>query len=289
MLVAQFAVFLQSFVDDVFELGRNIWVQPDGRDRNLVKNRVEQVRRRVTAEGQRASSHFVQNGSEREQIGAGIEILAARLLGRHVGNCADGSAGAGQMVRLDRCLRGSKRTARAGCYFGQSEIENLGVSTFGHKNVRRLDVPVNDVLGMGGVERVSDLDGQREQGIEFERMARDHMLQRRAIQKLHDDERLAILFANVVDGADVGMVERRGRFRLPAKPFKCLMVAGHVFRQKLEGHKPVEAGVLRFVNHTHAPATELRDDAVVRDGLADHCLSDHVGPTEWIGDRGIGK
>ena len=165
----------------------------------------------------------------------------------------------------------------------------LAWPALGHKDIGGLDIAVNDILGVRGVERVSDLDGQREQAIEFERMAGDHMLQRRAIQKLHGDEGLAVLFANVVDGADVGMVQCRSGLRLPPKPLQCLMVAGHVFREKLEGHEAVEAGVLGFVNHTHAPAAELLDDAIVRDGLADHYLSDHVGPTDGIGDRGIGK
>ena len=38
--------------------------------------------------------------------------------------------------------------------FGQSKIENLGVSAFGDKNVCRLDVPVHDPFGMRGVQRV---------------------------------------------------------------------------------------------------------------------------------------
>ena len=31
-----------------------------------------------------------------------------------------------------------------------------------------------------------------------------------------------------------------------------------------------ELEVFRLVHHTHAPAAELLDDAVVRDGLTDH-------------------
>ena len=44
------------------------------------------------------------------------------------------------------------------------------------------------------------------------------MLQRHAIQKLHGDERFAVLFVNFVDRADVGMVQSRGglRFALEA-------------------------------------------------------------------------
>ncbi len=37
----------------------------------------------------------------------------------------------------------------------------------------------------------------------------DAVLQRLPLEKLYDDERLAVVLANVVDRADVGMVERR--------------------------------------------------------------------------------
>jgi hypothetical protein len=34
----------------------------------------------------------------------------------------------------------------------------------------------------------------------------------------------------------------------------------------------MELGVLRFIDNTHPTAAQLLDDAVVRNGLADHCL-----------------
>jgi len=40
------------------------------------------------------------------------------------------------------------------------------------------------------------------------------MFQCDAIQKLHDDERLAVMAANLMDRADVGMVQRGGGLRL---------------------------------------------------------------------------
>ncbi len=41
----------------------------------------------------------------------------------------------------------------------------------------------------------------------FPSAAADAMLQRHAVQKLHDDEGLPLFFADFVDGADVGMVQ----------------------------------------------------------------------------------
>ena len=49
-----------------------------------------------------------------------------------------------------------------------------------------------------------------------------------------------------------------------------LGVSGDVIRQELEGDKAMQTGVFGFVDHTHAAATDLLDNAVVRDGPADH-------------------
>ena len=43
-----------------------------------------------------------------------------------------------------------------------------------------------------------------------------------------------------------------------------------IFGKKLERDKPTERRVFGLVNYTHPAATELLDDAVVRNGLADH-------------------
>jgi hypothetical protein len=40
----------------------------------------------------------------------------------------------------------------------QTKIQNLGVSAFGDKNVRRLDVAMHDTLGMRRVQRIGNLD-----------------------------------------------------------------------------------------------------------------------------------
>jgi len=51
------------------------------------------------------------------------------------------------------------------------------------------------------------------QSLERQRAAEDQVLQRDAVEKLHGDEKAASFFANVVNGADIGMVERGRRTR----------------------------------------------------------------------------
>ena len=45
--------------------------------------------------------------------------------------------------------------------FREPEIKNLGVPVLGYENVRRLDVAVNDALGVGGIQSIGNFDGQR--------------------------------------------------------------------------------------------------------------------------------
>src|ERR1022692_4893884 len=93
---------------------------------------------------------------------------------------------------------------------GQPEVENLGVPALGDKNIGRLDVAMNDPLGVRGVERVGNLNGEREDQLSFHRSAGNPMLQRLPVQKLHGDVRLLATLADVVNGADVGMAESGG-------------------------------------------------------------------------------
>ena len=95
------------------------------------------------------------------------------------------------------------------------------------------------------------------------------LLQRGALQILHGDEGAAVLLADVMNGADVGMIQRGGGASLALEPAQRLPVASQIVRQELERDEATEPGVLRFVDHAHAAAAELLDDAVVGEGLAD--------------------
>jgi hypothetical protein len=56
-----------------------------------------------------------------------------------------------------------------------------------------------------------------------------------------------------------------------------LRIPGYIHRQKLERDETVETSILGFVNDSHPAATELFNDAVMRDGLADHCKQTALG------------
>jgi hypothetical protein len=96
------------------------------------------------------------------------------------------------------------------------------------------------------------------------------MLQRDPFQKLHHDEGPAILLADFMNRADVGMIEGGSGLRLALKTGQRLRVFGNFVGQKLQGDEAMQAEVLGLVNNAHPATTEFVDNAVVRDRLADH-------------------
>ena len=88
MLIAQLAVFFQRLVDDVFELCGNVGIQAN-RGRRPESRMALKIRAEVSPRnGQRAGRHLVEHRAEGEQIGAGVEFLAFRLLRRHISHRA---------------------------------------------------------------------------------------------------------------------------------------------------------------------------------------------------------
>src|SRR5580704_11777973 len=225
MLVAQIAVFLQCLVDDPFQLRGDVRIEAHRSYWSPVQDRLEDDGLTVSPEYQLAGGHLVENRSEGEKIGAGVQLFRTGLLRRHVRNGAEPGTRAGQVLLIDSardCVRHrsfARRTYRRPD-LRQTEVENLGVAAFGDENVSGFDVAVHYAFGVRGVERVGDLDGQRKYQPGFHRLSADAVLQRQAIQELHHDERLAFMLSNLVDRADVGMVQGRSRTRFAAETFQ---------------------------------------------------------------------
>ena len=86
--------------------------------------------------------------------------------------------------------------------------------SFGDKNIGRLDVAMHDALRVGRIERVGNLNRQTEQNFHLNRPSADAMLQRLAVQKLHGDECLPVMLVNLMNRADIRMVQRGSGLRL---------------------------------------------------------------------------
>ncbi len=73
-----------------------------------------------------------------------------------------------------------------------------------------------------------------------------------------------------MDRADVGVIQCGRGLRFSLESGESMRIPGYIFRQELERHETVETSIFSFVDDSHPAATELFDDAVMRDGQTDH-------------------
>lgn len=120
----------------------------------------------------------------------------------------------------------------------------------GHAVLPRFDVAMRDSGTMRTVERVGDLDGESERLIERVCPLLDAGGQSLALHVLHHHVTGAILIADVVEHADVRMVQRSHRASFAFETSAQIFALGDVLGQDLDGDAAVEARVASFV-HLH--------------------------------------
>ena len=98
----------------------------------------------------------------------------------------------------------------------------------------------------------------------------DPVLERLAFQQLHGDEVASVVLANLVDRADIWVVQSGGGASFALKTVERERIFFRLGRQELERDMAAQVDVLGFVDNAHPSAAQLREDTVVRDGLADH-------------------
>ena len=131
------------------------------------EDQTERLGDRLAVEQPRAGEHLVEHDAEGPDVGALVDGLAARLLGRHVGGGAEDHAGRRHGGRGDgRRVHGVARRADRGLgaqRLGEAEVEHLDGAVVADLDVGGLEVAMDDALLVRGLERLGDLagDGQR--------------------------------------------------------------------------------------------------------------------------------
>ena len=95
------------------------------------------------------------------------------------------------------------------------------------------------------------------------------MLEGLAVKKFHGDERAGVSFADVIDGAYIGVIQCGCGLGFAAEAGESLQVVGDFGRKEFEGNEAVEACVLSLKDNAHAATTEPLKDAIVRYGLTE--------------------
>jgi len=97
---------------------------------------------------------------------------------------------------------------------------------------------------VGGYQRPGDLDPQIQDEVEPERLSLESLAERLSLHQLHDDERLTLVFPDLVNRADVRMVEGRRRAGFAKEPIERRLVPDGLLGKELERDRAVQDRVL---------------------------------------------
>ncbi|MFN8091658.1 MAG: hypothetical protein U0599_05430 [Vicinamibacteria bacterium] len=236
-------------------------VAGEGR-RLLVQRGREHLHDRRADERRAAGQSLVEDRRRGEEVGPRVHLAARHLLGGHVAGRADDQPRAGQLGRGPE-RRGELARERA----GEAEVEELD-AVRGEEDVRGLQVPVDDAGRVEGLEGGEDVARHREGLVRRQRAAREPGRERFAGEQLHRDEEAPGVLADLVDLADVRVVDRGRRPGLAAEtPAGRLVGLG----DRLHRDAPAEALVLGGEDDAHAALADALEQAVAAEGrhLAD--------------------
>ena len=191
---------------------------------------------------------------EQHQTG-GVDVrsrghqLAACLLRAEVVDAAEGRSGHRQL-RLGEGPR-------------DAEVGDLDAAGASQQHVGGLDVAMDYAARMRCVQRFVDLLGDARGGewLEGAALANDGG-QFATVDQLHDDERVALLHAVVVDVDHVGVAERRSRLSLLPEARHEGGVSPVLGTQHLDRHVTSQLDVVRAVDGCHAPLAEQLDQSI---------------------------
>ena len=153
---------------------------------------------------------------------------------------------------------------------GQPEVQDLRLAAVGQEDVRRLDVTMDDSLAVRAVERIGDLDADVDDLVGLQGPGREPIPKRLSLHQLHDDERVALVLADVVDRADVRVIQCGGRARLELEPIHGVGIVREFVMDELQRNGTAEANVFGSVDDAHAAFAQSTDDSIVRNRPSKH-------------------
>ena len=234
----------------------------------------EDLRVRRAVEWLLAREHLVGEHAERILVREACDLLVVALLGTHVVRSADRGPGRRQVLLLLLL------------HLGDTEVGHDRPAVLVDHDVRRFDVPVNDMLLVSVGERAGDLreDHLRHGQIDAT-LLRDHGLERAALDELHDEVDHRLRLFDRVDLDDVRVAQARGRLRL-ALEARYHARARHELRQHgLDRDLAVQREVEREIHGRHATTAELPIDVVFPERRLSEQLGDHVDAGDFDGER----
>ncbi len=208
--------------------------------------------------GRLTAQHLEEDHSKGIDVRTPVDRLALGLLRAHVGGCADdGAAG------------------RASLGFGEfddTKIRNVGFVKPVEKDVARLQVAVDDSFGVCLVQTWGEALNDPGCLLDRYRALADAVGKRAAGHVAHDEIRLAVFLAEVVDRHDGRVLQHSDGFGLAFETNAELRIMEHFARQDFDRHLALEARVVSLIDGCHATAAKLGFDFITSNLLWIHTI-----------------
>ena len=115
---------------------------------------------------------------------------------------------------------------------------------------------MNQAFCVCSLESVSERDAQIEQRTDVERTAGETCGERFALESFHDEKGPVLELANVVDGADVRMIQGGDGLRLALETRDREIIGALADRQNLDGNITPQPGVVGEIHLAHAACAQ---------------------------------
>jgi len=159
----------------------------------------------------------------------------------------------------------------------QTKVQELR-TRLGQHDVAGLQITVRDSLAVRLVERVGDLDGVLQNLFERKRTFLEAFRQRLPFEMLHHQEISAVLVPDVVEGADVRMVQAGDGASFALEALAQFGSIGKVIRKDFDGNGALQTRIAGAVHLTHPTRTNRGEDFIGPEALATE--DRHASPAE---------
>ena len=219
----------------------------------------------VPVEGHAAGEHLVEHHAHGVNVAGHIGGLAAGLLRAEIMHRAHHRIAAGEGGAVGHA--------------GDAEVRHLDVPVLMDEDILRLDVPVDDAVLMGMLQRREDPDGdlRRHGGVDAPLLP-DDLLEGLALDVLHHQVAVVPVHAHVQKVDDIVVGHAAGGLRLPLEAADELRVLVELGLKHLHRHAVPRALIDGAVNNGHAAHADLLHQAVA---VSQYFLAHRLPSLSW--------
>src|SRR6266403_1454472 len=163
-------------------------------------------------------------------------------------------------ARRRGCCEGGAGRQRHG-RLGQAEVEKFRARRSQH-DVAGLQIAVDHAVAVRFVQRIGNLAAEFKNLLERDRTLLQALRQRLAFETFHDEVVCSVLMANVVQHADVRVIQAGNGFGFALETLLANGIIRELRRQDLDGDRAVEPRVPRAENFAHSARAQRRHDFI---------------------------